>query len=90
MKHFFPNKANHFLLVCFSLLFINSYAQKTHKLTYTKKSFVRESTIIHEDGQPKIDWFNSNDGIADSINKKIFNHIADFIYYEGYGNNQKN
>jgi len=75
------------------LLFINSYAQKTHKLTYTKKSFIRESTIIQEDGQPKIDlkidWFNSNNDIADSINKKIFNHIADFTCYEGYGDNQK-
>jgi len=76
-----------FLFVLFSLFFINSHAQNNNnKLTSTKKFFVREGTIIHQDARPKIDieidWFESKNGVADSINQKIFKKITSFVSSE--------
>jgi len=79
MKHFV-------LFVLLASFWTNSCTQKKSFLTYTQKYFTKEGTIIHDGGRPKIDleihWFSSQNGVADSINKKIFQTIARFTYSE--------
>jgi len=89
MKLYFFTTLKYLLFSFFALSSINLNAQKKSNLTYTIKTFIKEGTIVHEGGQPKIDlevhWFDSkkNKIAADSINRQVFKKVAWFVYSEG-------
>jgi len=90
MKRISFNYLNYLLFSLFVLFSIDLTAQKKPHLTYTIKTFAKEGTIVHEEGQPKIDlkvhWFDSKENkiAADSINRQIFRNIRGIVHSDSY------